>query len=300
MRVTNQLMANNVTSNLFKITEQLLDTQNMVSSGKRINKPSDDPVGTGQVLDYRKTISSINQYTRNIDQGEAQLNVTDSTLGEVENLIMRAKELALFQATATANQETREITAEEVKGIYDHVLQLANTKLGNNYIFAGYKIDTPPFSRSEDYVASYQGDDGEIKIIAGENVNVKINMNGDEVFTGEALADGVNVFNILKELKVGLESNDTTAISDQIESLDKALDQVLTARTETGAKLNQLETTKNHWADFKLNFETMLSETEDADIIKVITDLLSQETAYQASLSSAAKIIQTSLLDFLG
>lgn len=299
MRVTNQLMANNVTSNLFKITEQLLDTQNMISSGKRINKPSDDPVGTGQVLDYRKTISSIDQYSRNIAHGESQLNVTDSTLGEVENLIMRAKELALFQATATANQETREITAEEVKGIYDHVLQLANTKLGNNYIFAGYKTDTPPFSHV-DYDATYNGDDGEIKIIAGENVNVKININGDEVFTGEALADGVNVFNILKELKVGLESNDTTAISDQIESLDKALDQVLTARTETGAKLNQLETTKNYWADFKLNFETMLSETEDADIIKVMTDLQNQGTAYQASLSSAANIIQTSLLDFLG
>ncbi|MBW2099633.1 MAG: flagellar hook-associated protein FlgL [Deltaproteobacteria bacterium] len=292
--MTNKLMADNVTSNLFKKTEQLFKSQNMLSSGKRINKPSDDPVGIGQVLDYRNTISSIDQYTRNISHGESQLNLTDSTLGDVENSILRAKDLALSQATATASQESRKITAEEVKTIYDQVLQLANTKLGNNYIFAGHKTDTAPFSRDGNYDATYNGHSGDIKIIIGENLDISINANGDDVFSS-----GVKIFDVLMDLKNGLENNDTAAISAQIELFDNALDQVLTARAETGSKLNRLETTKNYWADFKVNVEQMLSDTENADIIKVITDLQSQENAYQASLSSAARIIQPSLMDFL-
>ena len=294
MRVTNKLMADTVTGSLFKNVEQLLKTQDVLSSGKRINKSSDDPIGIGKVLDYRKTICAINQYDRNIAHGESWLSFTDSTLDSVGDSLIRAKELALSQANATANAETMRAVAEEVKTIYDHILQLANTKLGNSYIFAGHEIDTVPFSRDDDYITSYNGDKGEISIIAGENVEIGINVNGEELFLSE-----VNIFGILRELKTGLETNDSAAISDQLEPLDDALDQILKAMADAGAKLNRLETTENHWADFKLNIEHMLSDTEDADMIKTVTDLASQETAYQASLAASARVIQPSLLDFL-
>ena len=300
MRVTNKLMTDTVACNLFKNTEQLLKTQNVLSSGKRINKPSDDPIGMSKVLDYRKTICAIDQYNRNIAHGESWLNVTDSTLDAVSNSLIRAKELALSQANATANADTMKVVAEEVKNIYDHILQLANTKLGKSYIFAGHKTDTAPFFRDDDYIASYSGDDGEIKIIIGENVDVTINTNGNEVFTGSDLPDGVSIFDILRDLKDGLEDNDTAKISGQIESLDDALDQVLKAQADVGSKLNRLEITENHWADFKLNIEQLLSDTEDADMIKTATDLASQEAAYQASLAVSARIIQPGLIDFLG
>ena len=88
-------------------------------------------------------------------------------------------------------------------------------------------------------------------------------------------------------------------ISAQVERLDGVLEQVLTRRAETGAVLDRLETTKNHWADFKLNLTESLSDTEDADMTKTLTDLSSQEAAYQASLAAAANVLQVSLLDFL-
>ena len=294
MRVTNKLMADTVTGNLFKNIDQFLKTQNILSSGKRINKPSDDPIGMGKVLDYRKTLCAIDQYNRNIAHGESWLNVTESTLDSVGESLMRAKELALSQANATANADTMKVVAEEVKSIYDHLLQLANTKLGNSYIFAGHKTDTPPFSRDDDYIASYNGDDGEISIIAGENLEIDINVNGDELFLSD-----LNIFEVLRELKVALETNDSDAISDQLGPLDDALDQILKARANVGTKLNRLEATENHWADFKLNITQMLSDTEDADMIKTVTDLASQEAAYQASLAASARIIQPGLIDFL-
>ena len=301
MRVTNKLMADTVTGNLFKNIERLLKAQTVLSSGKKINKPSDDPIGMGKVLDYRKSISSIDQYNRNIAHGESWLDVTESTLDAVGDSLMRAKELALSQANATANADSMNAVAEEVKAIYDHILQLANTKLGNSYIFAGHKTDTIPFSRDENYNATYHGNvagGDEIKIIVGENVNITINTNGDEVFADPDVA-GVNIFEVLRDLKDGLEGNNTDEISGQIGLLDDAFDQVLEARSDVGATLNRLEATENHWADFKLNIQQLLSDTEDADIIKATTDLASQETAYQASLAASARIIQSSLMDFL-
>ena len=416
MRVTNKMMTDTVSGNLFKKVGQLLKSQDILSSGKRINMPSDDPIGMSKVLDYRKTICSIDQYDKNIAHGESYLNVTDSTLDTVGNLLIRAKELTLSQANATANAVDRKSVAEEVKSIYNHLLQLANTKLGKDYMFAGYKTDTPPFSRDDDYIISYNGDaevteitcndkdtlsggeyfkldspttdyyvwydkgdstdpslfepdrtgirvdissaitkedvaqqtafainesvglgadlsgdivtvtnagtgavadaadgagasgtefsiditkgtdgdKGDINIIAGKNVEICINANGEELFLSE-----VNIFEVLRELKVGLETNDSVAISDQIGSFDDALDQILKARVSVGTKLNRLEATGNHLADFKLNIEHMLSDTEDADMLKTVSDLVNQETAYQASLAAAARVIQPSLMDFL-
>ena len=118
---------------------------------------------------------------------------------------------------------------------------------------------------------------------------------GDEVFAGS-----VNIFSVLKDLEDSLRNNDTAKISEQIERLDSGLEQILKARAGVGEKLNLLETTENYWVNFKMNTEQMLAEVEDADITKAISDLATLESAYQASLAAAAKIIQPSLLDFLG
>jgi len=415
MRVTNKMMTDTVSDNLFKKVGQLLKSQDMLSSGKRINMPSDDPIGMGKVLDYRKTLCTIDQYGKNIAHGETWLNLTDSVLDSICESCIRAKELALSQVNATVNADDMKIVAEEVKSIYDFVLQLANTKLGKSYIFAGHKTDTPPFSRDADYITSYNGDTeitditckdaadlpggayftlnspttgyyvwynidgdstdpavdnrtgievsvtsipaddaskvaantasainkivglgatnenekvivtnagtgevehaadganptdftivdtpgtdgdkGDINIIVGENVEIGINANGEELFLSE-----INIFEVLREFKVGLETNNSDMISGQLGLLDDALDQLLNVRAGVGAKLNQLEAMENHWADFKPNIEHMLSDTEDADILKTVTDLANQETAYQASLAAAARVIQPSLIDFL-
>jgi len=294
MRVTDKLMAATVTSSLFKNTAQLLRTQNMISSGKRITKPSDDPLGMGKVLDHRKTLSSIDQYQRNIAHSQSWLQHTDMTLATIDTSLIRAKEIAEYQATETATELTREIAAEEIENIYDQVLQLANTALEGRYIFAGHQTDAPPFSRDGSYNATYSGDTGEIRATVGEKVDIVTNINGADAFVNT-----FNVFDILRDLQNGLMADDTDAISAQLESLDDALNQIVQVRAEVGAKLNRLETTENHWLNVTLNLEEMLSGIEDADLIKAMTDLVSQETAYQASLAASARMIQPSLIDFL-
>lgn len=294
MRVSNNLMINTVSGNLFRNTERLLKIQNMISSGKRINKPSDDPVGIGKVLDCRKTISSIDQYGRNIAHGTSWASLSDASLGSINSLLVRAKEIAEYQATETSTPVTREIAAQEVMNIFDQIMQQANTKLGNSYIFAGHSTDSAPFTRDDDYNASYNGNTGDIGIKVGENIEININATGLDIFDND-----INTFDVLKNLIDGLEADDTALISEQLESIDDALNQLLNVRAEFGAKLNRLESTQNHWNNVKFNVEEMLSKTEDADFTKAMTDLIAQETAYQASLAASARIIQPSLINFL-
>jgi flagellar hook-associated protein 3 FlgL len=284
-------MANVVSGNLFKNTEQLLKIENMVSSGKQINKPSDDPIGVGKVLDYRKAISSIDQYARNISHAKSWLGFTDSALENVNTLLIEAKGVASSQATGTATSESRLAAAEQIQGIYDEILRLANSKMGNRHIFSGQTTDTAAFAAD----GAYQGDNGEIRVITGENIAVKININGQSAFQGS-----VGIFDSLSQLKTALETNDSDGIADQIEPLENALKQILNSRGQVGARLNRLESTENYWNNFKLRIEEMMSETEDVDIARAMTDLVTQQTAYQASLQSASLIFQTSLTSFLG
>ena len=296
MRVSNRQIMDTMTKNLFRNEKRLLELQNKISSGKRINRPSDDPLGMKRVLDYRKLLAQIKQYKKNIAYGETWLKDTESVLGSVSDLLRRAKEIAVYQATGTSTAQTREIAAQEVKNLYDQIIQLANSKWKGNFIFAGYQTKTnlPPFSRDEDYNATYQGDTGKIEVIVGEGNKVTINLHGQEVFSQE-----VDIFLTLKELKESLENNDPEMIGSLVEEIDKAFNQIDRYRAEVGARINRLESAENYWNNLKLNIEKALSDTEDADLTEVMTDLLSQQAVYQASLATTARIIQPSLIDFL-
>ncbi len=296
MRVTNRLMADTVLNSLYKNTQQLFKLQEVVSSQKRINRPSDDPIGTGKILEYRKLLSSIDQYKENITRGKTQIDLTESCLEAIDDLVLKARRTAVEQSAGSL--ENRTIAAQQVKNIYDQILQLANTRLGDTYILSGHQTDTAPFSRDAAYNATYHGDDGDLRIIVGANLNKKINVTGED-----ALRSGVNVFDALRDLINGLEDPDTTAgtaqIAAQVTPLSNALNQIKAVRAEAASTFIGLKTTENQLANFKLNVEDMLYDTENADIAQAIAELQIQKTAYETSLATAAKILQRSLMDFL-
>jgi len=115
---------------------------------KRINRPSDDPIGMSKVLDYRKRIASIEQYTRNITSAEIQVETTVTSLEDVHELLNDAKDIAITQFSAD-DASGRETAAREVAGIYDRIRDIANTRLGGTYIFGGHDTDTLPFPKDE-------------------------------------------------------------------------------------------------------------------------------------------------------
>jgi flagellar hook-associated protein 3 FlgL len=297
MRVTDRFIADSVINDLLRNKELLLRAQTTVSSQKKVNKPSDDPIGMAQILGYRKTISSVEQYQRNITQGKTQIEVVESVLDEIGSLLGEAKSIALDQSAGSV--ETRTTVTETVKNIYDQALQLANTRVGKSYVFSGHQTDTAPFSRDASYNATYHGDDGDVRMAIGENVNIKINTTGEDAFQG-----GANVFDVLRDLISGLENPDTdtgtSEIGAQLPLLEDALNQVTNVRATAASTFSRLETTENQLAQFKVKIEDMLSGTEDANIEKAVVELQAQETAYEASLATAAEVVQMSLMDYIG
>jgi flagellar hook-associated protein 3 FlgL len=128
----------------------------------------------------------------------------------------------------------------------------------------------------------------------GESSEIIVNSKGDETFL-----EGENIFNVLRDLMVELDSNNTHGIQQQIERLDNCLSNVVINRAKVGSRLNRLETTANHWENFQVEITTLLSDVEDTDLPKAITELTSKEAVFEASLSTAANIIQPTLIEFL-
>ncbi|HUT43295.1 MAG TPA: flagellar hook-associated protein FlgL [Desulfobacterales bacterium] len=297
MRVTNKMMTDTVSANLFRQANRLLDAQEVVATEKIINRPSDDPIAMGKVLDYRKAISSLNQYQRNVTQGKMWVEHTEVVLDEVNGLLRQAKEIAIAQSEGTSERDDRATAAEQVKNIYDQVMQLANTKLGARYMFAGHQTDTVPFTHDAAYNATYHGDAGEIQIILGENTDLAVNVDGVQVFD-----NGTDTFDVLRQLKDALENPvyNQADISNQVQPLVGAGTQVESVRSESATNYTRLELTESQLEILKLNVENMLSRTQDADMAEAIINLKNEETAYETALAAAARVIQPSLINFLG
>ena len=261
------------------------------------------PIGMGKVLDYRKTISSIDQYQNNIVSAKSRSEFTVTLLENLQDLLSQAKEVAVTYSGGELDPALKESTLQQVEGIYDQVMEIANTKYGDVYLFAGHQADARPFTADTDYNATYNGDGGKINVIVGEGAQIRINLTGNEVFTGTAVASGTNVFEDLKALKEALEAVpfDPTAVSNLEQKLAKGVDQVESAAARQSITYKRLETTESHWDKFKNSVLDLLSRTEDVDLATAIVDLQTQETAYETSLAAASKMLnKKSLIDFLG
>ena len=303
MRVTNNMMTDSLVRYLTAQNEALYERQTIIASQKRINKPSDDPIGTGKIMDYRQTLSSIEQYQTNIQTGKTRLEVTETDLDLVNDLLELTKSIAETEALQTA--ESRQLAAEEVKSLFDQVLDLTNSQLNGNYLFSGYQTKTAPFSRDDtlattfdQYTVTYNGDDGDARFIVAHSTEIAIDADGRPLFHNAA-AGGINLFDSMRDLIVGLENDDTAAISAQVDMIDKARDQINNIRASNAPIVYQLETTENYWQNYQNKIKDLLGREEEADITQAVVELQSIELAYESTLATTARILQPGLLDFL-
>ena len=385
MRVTHNMMSNSIILHLQRQSQQLFNVQKKIATQKRLNKPSDDPVGMGHVLEYRAKINLIDQYLHNIEQGRRLVETNELTLDLIDELVGLAREIAQTYGNPDASPQAKQLAAREVRDLYDQIVDLANSKTGSDYVFSGHLTDTPPFGHVvdisggipadiifglsadatdvtieirdatdtvvrtinlgdgstpgsggldgintvswdgnddggvpladgqytfsitasdagdavEDYM-TYNGDDGQIPVIIGENSEVYLDMDGRNFF---APPGGVDTFELLKDLVMGLENPDAVAGSAQItaaiDQFDQARGQLSTKRTEYGPKLYRLEHAENHWSNFSANLELTIGRIENADIAKAAMELQNLELAYETTIATAARMIQPGILNFL-
>ena len=303
MRVTSNMMTDSLARYLTAQNEALYERQTIIASQKRINRPSDDPIGMGKVLDYRQTLSSIEQYGTNIQSGQKRLEITEITLDLVDELLQGVRAIGLTESGGTT--ESRQLTAGEVKNMFDQVLDLANSKLSGNYMFSGYQTQTAPFSRDDalamtfdQFTVTYNGDVGDARFIVGQNTEITIDTDGRPLFQNAA-GGGINIFDAMRDLIVSLETDDTVAISAQADLIDHGRKQINNLRAANSPILYQLEISENHWQNYKPKIQELLAREEEVDITQAVVELQSIELAYQTTLATTARITQQGLIDFL-
>ena len=413
MRMTNNMMITNMMRNLNRNMLRLDHRQMQVSTGKRVHKPSDDPIAISRSLKIRADISELEQHRKNVEDAVSWMETTELATKNMGEALQRVRELTVQASNGVLTSEETFKIQNEVKELKAQIIGLSNTTYSGKYVFSGKKTDTPLLDQHGNYnVLPFNSNDSDlldhrmkfevgvsemldINILGAdlletsglslnfpkkvgvdhattfklEGLEITLEMNAADDFTStvnvtneagqvfsstianqtredishsiatatESLID-VNIDNPYHPLKnfefaaIELKSNEDTSIvewnmmatpqkaglinlidslernmvdgkseelSKQLGDIDKFLNKLLNTRSEVGAKVNRMELVRNRIMDDKINFRTLQSQLEDADMGEVLMELMNEENVYKAALSVGARVIQPTLLDFL-
>jgi flagellar hook-associated protein 3 FlgL len=224
------------------------------------------------------------------------MDSSESAFSNSQDVVTRAKEIAVQMANGTQSAATRSNMVLEVGHLLDQAISLANTRVGGNYIFAGYRTGSPPFVKINNGTidtAQYNGDGNDFQVAIGKDETLAVGRNGQTVFMDSTL------FDTLGGLKLALETNDVTGIQQSLDGLDVALDHFNDQLADVGARANRLETRQSILQTMTLDFTEQLSHVEDADIAEMSIELKQVEMAYQAALMTTARVGNLSLTNYM-
>ena len=291
-RVTQHMMMDRSYSSLQLSLNRLAKSQEQLTTGRVINRPSDSPTDVTSAMRFRAGIADQHQYERNAEDGIGWLGQVDSTLTSALGQIRRAKELALSGLNAAnAGVQAREALAVEVDQIRESLITAANASYLGRPVFGGVVAGSVAYDTSGNFV----GTPGDVLRTVGPGVKVPVNVNGPDAF-GPA---GASLFDDLAHLANALRAGDSAALTTEVGDLDAALTRVTSVLGDVGARFNRVERAALAAQDMFLSLTSSLSEVENVDLARATMDLKMNEVAYQAGLAATARLVQPSLSDFL-
>ncbi|MCS7281709.1 MAG: flagellar hook-associated protein FlgL [Desulfobacterota bacterium] len=292
MRISDRLRYEMFKSDLLRMKSHLDKFQAIVSSGKALLEPSDNPVDFSQSMRFDAELKRKEQYERNVSRLLLFGSYYDSALNKIHELLTKAKEIAISQASDTMDASTRLSSSEEIKGIIEQLVAIGNTNLSGMYIFSGRAIDRKPFELNDDYTVSYNGTEDVMKVAVEKEIEADLGMSGLQVLDDD-------LFSTLKNLKDALESNDGEGIRESLDGLDRALRKTEANLAYVGTSVGKLERIIDLIKTRKTDIQVLQSEIQDADLTKVISDFNAMTLAYQTMLYAMAKIQELSILNYL-
>lgn len=292
MRITNTILTRDSLAYVQANLRPIARAQSQVSTGLRMQKGSDDPSASGAVMRTAGSIRALEQYRRNIGAGAARTAAEDNVLGQLSDVLTRAKEIAISQDSSLADATTNAATRAEVRELLGFVGGLANTRHGDEYLFGGDSALTPPVADVTDPLAAVLPTGvRQTEVSAGRYVQA--NHDAQSVFgTTGALA-------ALGALDTALAANDRAGIASAVTALDAAFGGVQTLVGESGARVNQFEITRGNLDALDVTLQAFKSDLQEVDLEVAMTELVSRQTAYQAAMMATSKVLSLNLADYL-
>ena len=336
MKVTENSTYRLMQTNLDRITTRLQDLRYQGATGLKLNTSSDDPTAIRPVLTTRTQIRHTERYLETMGVTVDKMEATDGHLASVENILQRAKELALSSVNGAMSPEDLETIADEIAEIRSELLDSANATVDGKYIFAGYEENTKPFAENPAYFLDpttydptdsttwpyiYSGDANPTSLEITPGEQIETNLTGNDLFLGVSNANWVDsstaalgpqpetnridIFSVLTRVEEAIRAGNIDdplgsggGIQANIDNLELAANQNRRLRSQLGARASRVESAMLHQEDVKNDLKKILSRYQDSDAIENFNDIIKQETAFQAALSVTAKVSQISILDY--
>ncbi len=297
-RVNLETFISTTLANVQKSTANMSRLQEQISTGKRVNRASDDPAAARKILSLRSEDLSLDQYASNIQTATQALDYSASSLQSTSDILQRITELTMQGVSSSTDQSGRTIMANEINQLLETIMQSANSKRLGRYTFAGTKTTTEPFVTTRDSsgkisAVTYQGNREVIEYNVGPNTNSVVNLTGDEVFMSS------NLFQSIIRARDNLESGAISFAQNELDNLDNAQQTILNSIAKAGGISGTLQLTANRIADTKLSLQEVMASAESADIAELVLKLTEQRSMFGASLSSGSCIFKTSILNDL-
>lgn len=285
-RITQRTIADTALRGLQGNLSRMQTLQNQLSSGRRVSKPSDDPSATVSAMTLRSRRAADEQYLRNIDQAIGRVTVTDNTLTQLSDRLRAIRDVVVQSRNGALGMDSQSALSANVEAIRLEIVDLYNTSYLDRPVFGG----TVPGQTAVDSTGAYVGDNEPVEVRVSGDALVRVDVTG--IAAGADLVPGM-LATVAANVGVGAASD------TDLQALDDALSQVARALGDVGARASRINSTRDQVDSHRLDLTSRISVNEDIDLPEAIMNLSAQQVGYEAALRSAAKIQQTSLVDFL-
>lgn len=304
MRITNQMQIAAITRNLRDVRSTLARTQSQMADGRTLRRPSDDPAKVRTVMSLRSSLQHLDQYESNINDGRGWLVNTEHALTHLIETLQEAREVAVYGASSPTSQYE---LSQHIKALLDDAVAVANQQHNGEYLFSGFRTDVRPFQGSVYPVfdLTYNGstDTAIMQREIAPGLQVPVNVDGARLLPADA-----NFFRTLYDLHTDLQAaTDETQreaavqriAQERLPELDRALTNLTSLRSEVGVWSRRLDQAQQMHVVSRVTLEQQLTDFEATEVERTFLELQTAQQSYQAILYIGARVLPTSLLDFL-
>lgn len=303
VRIGIQYNLNLMNANIRKNRESYTNSLQPLATGRRVNSLKDDPTVLTEYFRIQEKLKRKDQYGFNISSARTRVDLTDSVLQELNDLVNEALQVGIQARNGTLNSDDLNNAISRLNDIDSSILDIANTKVGNVYLFSGFLSSTQPFDGTP---GTFNGDTNDVKVKVTQTKQVTVNVSGDDLFTGGS--GNQDIFQAIDDLISGIQNqnnaapNDeatTNAIGNAIDALYSVLNQVSEARSEIGNTQKELTASQRFLDSLQLTDTDRLSTLIDTDIAAASTELSFKQFTMESAFAVANKVVQVSLTSFL-
>lgn len=300
-RITPLMTTAQVLANINSVQDQLATTQEELSTGKSINRPSDNPYGASLAVSLNQDMAGLTSYNNNVTDGTAWASAGTTALQSVQSMLQRVQELVVEASNGVESPSDLAASAAEVNQLTDAIKQTANTQYDGQYIFSGTATGTAPYATATG--DTFQGNTGQVNREIGPGSQLQVNVDLSSLLgSGQSAADG-KLLDTLRTVAADMTGGTSADVADlqsnQIQNLSNSLGTLEQLQADLGAAQNRLTLAGTRIQGLQNSDTAALSNDQDANFAATYTTYSNEQAAFEAALRAGANIVQSSLMNFL-